>query len=147
MHICCRAKAEIVSADEKETGKRALLNLGHTFGHAIETATGYGKLLHGEAVATGMVMAADLSRRLDMLDSSAAAKIRNALEIKFGFSVIPPASIKVNDYIDLMRSDKKAEQGKIKFILLEAIGSAVITQDVDENVLKETLNCGNRLCM
>ena len=147
VHICCRAKAEIVSADEKETGKRALLNLGHTFGHAIETATGYGKLLHGEAVATGMVMAADLSRRLDMLDSSAAAKIRKALENKFGFSVIPPASIKANDYIDLMRSDKKAEQGKIKFILLKAIGSAVITQDVDENILKETLTCGNRLCM
>ena len=82
-----------------------------------------------------------------MLDSSAAAKIRNALENKFGFSVIPPASIKANDYIDLMRSGKKAEQGKIKFILLEAIGSAVITQDVDENVLKETLTCGNRLCM
>ena len=147
VHICCRAKAEIVSADEKESGKRALLNLGHTFGHAIETATGYGKLLHGEAVATGMVMAADLSRRLGMLDSSAAAKIRNALENEFSFSIIPPASITANDYIDLMRSDKKAEQGKIKFILLEAIGSAVITQDVDENVLKETLTCGNRLCM
>ena len=88
-----------------------------------------------------------LSRRLDLLDSSAAAKIRNALENEFSFSVIPPASITANDYIDLMRSDKKAEQGKIKFILLEAIGSAVITQDVDENVLKETLTCGNRLCM
>ena len=94
-----------------------------------------------------MVMAADLSRRLGMLDSSAATEIRNALEIEFGFSVIPPASITADDYIDLMRSDKKAEQGKIKFILLEAIGSAVITQDVDENVLKETLTCGNRLCM
>ena len=82
-----------------------------------------------------------------MLDLSAATEIRNALEIEFGFSVIPPASIKANDYIDLMRSDKKAEQGEIKFILLEAIGSAVITQDVNEKVLKETLTCGNRLCM
>ena len=147
VHICCKAKAEVVSADEKESGKRALLNLGHTFGHAIETATGYGKLLHGEAVAIGMVMAADLSRRLGMLDSSAATEIRNALENEFGFSVIPPASISANDYMDLMRSDKKAEQGRIKFILLEAIGSAFITQDIDEKALKETLTCGNRLCM
>ncbi len=147
VHICCKAKAEVVSADEKESGKRALLNLGHTFGHAIETATGYGKLLHGEAVAIGMVMAADLSRRLGMLNSSAAPEIRNALENEFGFSVIPPASISANKYMELMRSDKKVEQGKIKFILLKAIGSAVITQDVNEKALKETLTCGNRLCM
>ena len=147
VHICCSAKAEVVSADEKESGKRALLNLGHTFGHAIETATGYGKLLHGEAVAVGMVMAADLSRRLGMLDSSVALEIRNALETEFGFTITPPAAITAKDYIDLMRSDKKAEQGKIKFILLEAIGCAVITQDVDEKALRETLTCGNGLCM
>ena len=147
VHICCEAKANIVSADEKESGARALLNLGHTFGHAIETASGYGKFLHGEAVAIGMVMAADLSKRLGSLGSTEARKIRQVLEIDFGFSVIPPDEITANRYLELMSSDKKVEEGKIRFILLKAIGAAFIEHQVNEEILRETLTSGSQLCM
>ncbi len=146
IRICCQAKADIVAADEREAGLRALLNLGHTFGHAIETASGYGNLLHGETVAMGMVMAADLSRRLDLLSAEQAAKVRDILENDFSMPVIPPAQISVEDYLELMSSDKKAEQGKIRFILLEAIGSAVLTGEVPPDLLKETLTAGAGLC-
>jgi len=147
VQICCEAKANIVSADEKESGSRALLNLGHTFGHAIETASGYGKFLHGEAVAIGMVMAADLSKRLGLLDSAEAKKIRQMLEIDFGFSVIPPVDISETRYLELMSSDKKVEEGKIRFVLLKAIGTAFIEHQVSEEVLRETLTSGSQLCM
>ena len=144
---CCEAKADIVSADEKESGRRALLNLGHTFGHAIETATGYGKFLHGEAVAIGIVMAADLSKRLGLLESTEAKRIRHVLEIDFGLPVVPPAEITVRRYLELMSSDKKVEEGKIRFILLKAIGRAFIEHQVNEEILRETLTSGNQLCM
>ena len=147
VQICCEAKAVIVSDDEKESGSRALLNLGHTFGHAIETASGYGRFLHGEAVAIGIAMAADLSKRMGLLDSAEAKKIRHVLEIDFGFSVIPPAEIAVTRYLELMNSDKKVEEGKVRFILLKAIGAAFIEHQVNEEVLKETLTSGNQLCM
>ena len=147
VQICCEAKAVIVSDDEKESGSRALLNLGHTFGHAIETASGYGRFLHGEAVAIGIAMAADLSKRMGLLDSAEAKRIRRVLEIDFGFSVIPPAEIAVTRYLELMNSDKKVEEGKVRFILLRAIGSAFIEHQVNEEVLKETLTSGNQLCM
>ena len=110
--ICCKAKADIVTEDEKETGSRALLNLGHTFGHAIETAVGYGKLLHGETVAMGIVMAADRSKRWGWLAPIDAIKIRRVLEENYGLPVEPPAGITVEQYLDLMLSDKKAEFGK-----------------------------------
>ncbi|NKB33407.1 MAG: 3-dehydroquinate synthase [Pseudomonadales bacterium] len=145
--ICCMAKAELVAQDEKEVGVRALLNLGHTFGHAIETATGYGTWLHGETVAMGMVMAADLSRRLGWLDSQAAARIREVIEKNFGMPVEPPADITIEQYLDLMSSDKKAELGKIRFILLKAIGEAVIEGDVESEILKSTLTAGSQLCL
>ena len=146
IRICCQAKADIVAEDEREAGLRALLNLGHTFGHAIETASGYGNLLHGETVAMGMVMAADLSRRLGLLSAEQAARVRDILENDFSMSVIPPAQISTEDYMELMSSDKKAEQGKIRFILLKALGSAVLTGDVPPDLLRETLTAGDALC-
>jgi 3-dehydroquinate synthase len=145
--ICCKAKADIVTEDEKETGSRALLNLGHTFGHAIETAVGYGKLLHGETVAMGIVMAADLSKRLGWLAPIDAIKIRRVLEENYGLPVEPPAGITVEQYLDLMLSDKKAEFGKIRFVLLKAIGRAVIEGDIDSELLKSTLKARSQLCM
>lgn len=146
IRICCQAKAEIVAADEREAGLRALLNLGHTFGHAIETASGYGNLLHGETVAIGMVMAADLSRRLGLLSAEQAMRVRDILESDFSMPVIPPAKISAEDYLELMSSDKKAEQGEIRFILLKALGSAVLTGDVPPDLLMETLTAGDALC-
>jgi len=145
--ICCAAKADIVAQDEKESGVRALLNLGHTFGHAIETATGYGTLLHGETVSMGMVMAADLSRRLGWLSTDQAGRIRQVLEQNFGMPVEPPADITVEQYLELMSSDKKAELGKIRFVLLKAIGEAVIEGDIDGELLESTLTAGSQLCL
>ena len=147
VRICCQEKSAIVAKDEKEAGVRALLNLGHTFGHAIETATGYGNWLHGEAVAMGMVMAADLSMRLGWLSQEDAARIRLVLEKSFGMQVSPPADISVRQYLDLMSSDKKAELGKIRFILLKAIGQAEIFGDVENELLEATLTAGRGLCL
>jgi 3-dehydroquinate synthase len=145
--ICCEAKANIVAQDEKEAGIRALLNLGHTFGHAIETASGYGVWLHGETVAMGMVMAADLSKRIGWLSSAEAIQIREVLEKNFGMPVEPPADITVAQYLDLMSSDKKAERGKLRFILLKAIGEAAIEGDVEDAMLESTLTAGSKLCL
>ncbi len=147
VRVCCEAKAAIVAQDEKEAGVRALLNLGHTFGHAIETVTGYGAWLHGETVAIGMVMAADLSRRLNWLSLADAQRIRRVIEENFGMPVVPPADITVEQYLDLMSSDKKAELGKIRFILLKAIGEAVIEGDVESELLESTLTAGSQLCL
>jgi 3-dehydroquinate synthase len=144
--VSCQAKAEIVAADERETGQRALLNLGHTFGHAIETACGYGTWLHGETVAMGMVMAADLSVRIGQLDPAAAKRIRSVLEDKFAMAVIPPSEIDVDTYLSLMALDKKTELGKLRFILLKSIGEAVIRADIETEVLKTTLLAGSGLC-
>lgn len=143
---CCEMKAGIVAQDEKEIGIRALLNLGHTFGHAIETAAGYGTWLHGETVAMGIVMAADLSRRLGWLDVSSAQRVRTVLEKNFGMPVVPPADISVDQYLDLMSSDKKVEQGEIRFILLKDIGSAVVEGNIAIETLRSTLTAGHRLC-
>ena len=145
--ICCEAKANIVAQDEKESGIRALLNLGHTFGHAIETASGYGVWLLGETVAMGMGMAADLSKRIGWLSSAEAIQIREVLEKNFGMPVEPPADITVAQYLDLMSSDKKAELGKLRFILLKAIGEAAIEGDVEDAMLKSTLTAGSKLCL
>ena len=136
-----------MAQDEKEAGIRALLNLGHTFGHAIETATGYGTWLHGETVAMGMVMAADLSRRLGWLSREDSQQIRQVIEKNYGMPVEPPADITVEQYLDLMSSDKKAELGKIRFILLKAIGEAVIEGDVEGDLLESTLTAGSQLCL
>jgi 3-dehydroquinate synthase len=140
IHVSCAEKAAIVVADETEGGIRAILNLGHTFGHAIETAMGYGEWLHGEAVATGMVMAADMSQRLGMLAATDAASIK-ALIRSAELPVLPP-SIDSSTWLRLMGKDKKADQGKMKFILLDAIGKAVIVEKVSEVALAETLAAG-----
>ena len=144
--VCCETKAKVVAADERESGIRALLNLGHTFGHAIETASGYGTLLHGETVAMGIVMAADLSCRLGWIAPAVADRVRRVIEQNFSLPTIPPAGISVNQYQELMASDKKAEQGRIRFVLLKAIGKAVVTADVAPETLYQTLTAGKQLC-
>ncbi|MFA9438856.1 3-dehydroquinate synthase [Uliginosibacterium sp. sgz301328] len=121
----CRNKAEVVAADETEQGERATLNLGHTFGHAIETGMGYGVWLHGEAVAAGTVMAAELSARLGMLSSADVARVRTIFE-RAGLPVAGPA-LGVERYVELMHHDKKVEAGRLRLILLEQIGRAQIT--------------------
>lgn len=146
IQTCCEIKAAVVAEDERETGVRALLNLGHTFGHAIETASGYGTWLHGETVAMGTVMAADLSARIGWLSHSDAQQIRRVLEVDFGMPVVPPADISTERYLDLMASDKKTEGGKLRFILLRAIGQGAIATDIELGQLTSTLEAGDRLC-
>jgi 3-dehydroquinate synthase len=141
--VSCEEKAAIVAADEHEGGVRATLNLGHTFGHAIETAMGYGEWLHGEAVATGMVMAADLSWRLGYITQDDARAIKAQI-VAAGLPVVPPP-IDEARFLELMGKDKKADQGKMKFILLRAIGKASIDQGIAPELLRETLLAGSAL--
>lgn len=120
----CEIKAGVVSRDEREGGLRAILNFGHTFGHAIEAGLGYGEWLHGEAVGAGMVMAVDLSHRLGLIDADIPAQLREAVAAA-GLPVRGPAWPAAR-YIELMSVDKKAEQGIPKFVLLDGLGSAVV---------------------
>ena len=136
----CEIKAKIVALDERETGPRALLNLGHTFGHAIETAKGYGAWLHGEAVATGMVMAADLSRRLGYLSDDDVRRVIALLE-RTGLPVTV-SGMTAPRFIELMSVDKKAAAGRTRFVLLERLGSAVINGDVPQDALHAMLGNG-----
>jgi 3-dehydroquinate synthase len=129
----CRNKAQVVEADEHESGLRALLNLGHTFGHAIENAMGYGRWLHGEAVAAGTMMAAELSRLLHMITSEDVERIR-ALYLRAGLPVHAP-DLGMQKYLKLMELDKKVEGGKMRFVLLKRIGEAVVHSDVPGEVL------------
>jgi 3-dehydroquinate synthase len=133
----CQNKANVVGSDERESGERALLNLGHTFGHAIENAMGYGVWLHGEAVAAGTIMAADLSRRLGWLSAEDVERIKT-LFTKAGLPIIGP-QLTPEQYLQLMGMDKKVEDGKIRFVLLKALGQAVITNDVPKELLLQTL--------
>jgi 3-dehydroquinate synthase len=128
IHESCRIKAEIVAADEHESGERALLNFGHTFGHAIETASGYGNWLHGEAVAAGMVIAARLSKRICGLPARDAERLRRLLTA----SELPtdPPRVATHKWLELMRRDKKVAAGVMRFILLEHLGHAVVRADV-----------------
>lgn len=134
----CQNKADVVAKDEHEQGERALLNLGHTFGHAIENAMGYGVWLHGEAVAAGTMMAADLSRRMGWLTQADVARIQKSFEAA-NLPITAP-SLGVERYLDLMGLDKKVENGKIRLILQQGIGKSVITSDYDVEKLKETLS-------
>jgi len=134
----CQNKAEIVAADEHEGGVRALLNLGHTFGHAIETGMGYGCWLHGEAVAAGMCMAADLSHRLKRLDGQALARCFRLIELA-GLPVHAPASLSVERLLELMAVDKKVQDGRVRLVLLDAIGQAHVDGGYDQALLHETL--------
>ncbi|KAF0205783.1 MAG: 3-dehydroquinate [Gallionellaceae bacterium] len=133
----CQNKAEVVGADERESGERALLNLGHTFGHAIENAMGYGVWLHGEAVAAGTIMAADLSRRLGWLTQQDVERTKK-LFTRSGLPVQGPR-LGTEKYMQLMGLDKKVVDGKIRFILLKALGQAVITDEVAIELLGQTL--------
>ena len=135
----CRNKAEVVAADERESGQRALLNLGHSFGHAIEAAAGYGAWLHGEAVAAGMVMAAELSRRLGWIDAPTVARIRALLEA-FRLPVGPPASIPTERWLALMAVDKKVLGGSLRLVLLRAVGDAVVTGDFEPGALRAVID-------
>ncbi len=134
----CRTKADIVAADERETGERALLNLGHTFGHAIETGMGYGQWLHGEAVATGTVMAAELSARLGWLTEAEVARVRNLLD-RARLPLTPPPALTTDDFLRLMAVDKKVKDGRLRLILLRGLGNGVIADTVDPHLLRETL--------
>lgn len=135
----CINKAEVVGEDEFETGVRATLNLGHTFGHAIETGTGYGHYLHGEAVAIGTCFAADLSHRLGWLSAADVGRIEKIFKAA-NLPVTPPAGMRTEQYVDLMAVDKKNLDGKIRVILLQAIGKASLPINVELAQLEATLN-------
>lgn len=135
----CRNKAEIVAMDEREEGVRALLNLGHTFGHAIEAATHYTSWLHGEAVAVGILMAADLSRRLGRLDPRDVERI-NALLERAGLPTRPPFGMTPDAFRRHMSFDKKVVNGNVRLVLLEAIGRARLSGDYGDERLQETLS-------
>lgn len=134
----CTIKAEIVAADERESGQRALLNLGHTFGHAIETGTGYGNWLHGEAVGTGMLMAADLSARHDWLSRDAVERTEKILQ-QAGLPTVPPGEMHEEDFMQLMAVDKKVVDGGLRLVLLKDIGDAILTSEFRPELLSETL--------
>ena len=133
----CEIKAGFVSRDERESGERALLNFGHTFGHAIEAGLGYGKWLHGEAVAAGMVLAAELSRRLGYLSENDVARIAALLE-RAGLPV-SVRGLSAERFLELMSVDKKARDQRLTFIVLEKIGKALIRGDVPRELLRDTL--------
>ncbi|GAA0636515.1 3-dehydroquinate synthase [Halomonas beimenensis] len=134
----CSLKAEIVAEDETEQGVRALLNLGHTFGHAIETHQGYGRWLHGEAVGTGMLMAAELSRRLGWLDEADVARTRAILEAA-ALPLAAPADMTGEDFLAIMRLDKKNLDDRLRLILLEGLGKACIHDETPPEILSRLL--------
>ena len=137
IHRSCKIKAQVVAQDEREGGIRAILNLGHTFGHAIEAGMGYGNWLHGEAVAAGMVLAAETSHRLRWLSEADVARTR-ALVRAAGLPDVAP-DLGVDEYLEYMGHDKKVEGGKMRFVLLKKLGEAVITGDVPADVLTGVL--------
>jgi 3-dehydroquinate synthase len=139
----CLNKAQIVAEDETETGIRATLNLGHTFGHAIETGTGYGTYLHGEAVSIGTCQAADLSRRKGWLTDADVERII-ALFKKANLPVKPPEQLDSDQFLELMAVDKKNIDGNIRLILLTAIGAATLPVDIDALLLEQTLKSYGR---
>nr|WP_232819357.1 3-dehydroquinate synthase [Saccharospirillum mangrovi] len=134
----CQLKAEIVAADETEQGIRAILNLGHTFGHAIEAEQGYGAWLHGEAVGTGMVMACDLSQRLGWIDNQVLNRARTLIE-RARLPITPPPTMTPDDFMNQMGRDKKVEAGQLRLVLLHALGKAVVTADFDPQQLQACL--------
>ena len=135
----CEIKAGVVGHDERESGLRAVLNFGHTFGHTIETGLGYGEWLHGEAVGCGMVMAAELSMRLGLVDAAYVARLRAIIE-RAGLPVRGPA-LGADRYLELMRHDKKAEGGEIRFVVIESPGRAVVRPAPDSIVRDVLLAC------
>jgi 3-dehydroquinate synthase len=137
-------KADVVAADEREGGVRAILNYGHTFGHAIEALTGYGRYLHGEAVAIGMVMAADLSWRSGFMSVEQASAIKQAVA-SFDLPLLPP-QLSAQSMLEAMGMDKKVVDGRLRLILARNIGEAFVTDEVDAATLQRTLEAGQNLC-
>jgi 3-dehydroquinate synthase len=135
----CEIKAWVVAQDERESGLRAILNFGHTFGHAIEAGLGYGQWLHGEAVGCGMVMALQLSRRLGLLDEAFVQRV-TSLIARAGLPTVGPA-LGADRYLELMRVDKKAESGQIRFVVIEAPGRAAVRGAPDELVRQVLADC------
>ena len=137
----CERKAALVVADERESGVRALLNLGHTFAHAIETGTGYGGWLHGEAVAAGILLAARMSHRMGWLAGQDCERIER-LFARVGLPTRAPAALSPQRMLELMSVDKKIRRGRLRLILLRGIGEAVMTSEFDPDLLHETLEAG-----
>jgi 3-dehydroquinate synthase len=135
----CEIKAEVVGQDEREAGLRAILNFGHTFGHAIEAGLGFGKWLHGEAVGCGMVMALQLSRRLGLVDEAFVHRV-TALIARAGLPIVAPA-LGAERYLELMRLDKKAEGGEIRFVVIEKPGLAGVRAASDAVVRQVLADC------
>lgn len=134
----CANKAEVVAADERESGERALLNLGHTFGHAIETGLGYGVWLHGEAVAAGTMIACELSRILGWLTQSDVDRVRSILS-RAGLPVLAPA-LGIDRYLELMRHDKKVQDGRLRLVLLREVGRAELSAVATDSQIAEALS-------
>ncbi len=137
IHRSCQNKAEVVAADEREAGQRALLNLGHTFGHAIETGMGYGVWLHGEGVSAGTMLAADLSRRMGLISQADVDRVA-ALFKRAGLPVVAP-DLGYETYMNHMGVDKKVEAGRIRFVLFKQLGEAFVTGDYDPATLRACL--------
>jgi 3-dehydroquinate synthase len=133
----CETKADIVSRDEHEHGDRALLNLGHTFGHAIESVTNYSSWLHGEAVGAGMLLAADMSHRLGWIPAADVSRVERILNL-LGLPTDVKA-LSASDLAEKMKIDKKVASGRIRLVLLRSIGKAIVTGDYDDDALRETL--------
>lgn len=139
----CAAKARVVGADERESGIRATLNLGHTFGHAIETHMGYGVWLHGEAVAAGTVMALEMSCRLGWIDAAERDRSMRLLRAA-GLPIVPPQEMTPAHFLEHMAVDKKVIDGQLRLVLLSRLGEAVVTADYPGNILDETLSADYR---
>lgn len=135
---CCQCKADIVSNDETEAGVRALLNLGHTFGHAIEAEQGYGNWLHGEAVATGMVLAAKLAVVMDLLEVSELCRIESLIKA-FDLPLLAPENMGLDEFVRHMKRDKKNIGGKLRFIIPTSIGKSEIRDDITVEILQQIL--------
>ncbi len=136
---CCQLKADIVARDETEKGDRALLNLGHTFGHAIETYLGYGNWLHGEAVSAGCMMAAALSEKLGDLTPHDVARLEKLLA-RANLPTVSPDGMTAQDYLPLMMRDKKVLNGKLRLVLLKALGQAYVATDVPQEQVIDAIN-------
>lgn len=135
---CCELKADVVERDEKEQGDRALLNLGHTFGHAIEAQMGYGNWLHGEAVSVGMLMACETALRLGCMTNEQLSRIKSLLQ-KANLPVSAPVEMPVETYMPHMMRDKKVLEGKLRLVIPIGIGKACVKQDIDQNIVTQAI--------
>ncbi|MBF0159951.1 MAG: 3-dehydroquinate synthase [Magnetococcales bacterium] len=143
IHRCCAIKAQVVAADERENGQRALLNLGHTFGHAIETLTHYESWLHGEAVAVGMIMAAELASALQICAAQDVTRIRTLIR-RFGLPIVGPSNptssnVSIDAWMDAMSRDKKVEGGQFRFVLPQGIGKATIYRNPPVSMIAQAI--------